>query len=246
MMGAGLAKAAYSVAYTQGLREHAPVRVYVFMALTALDNDANPTYFAGRASLAESLAIVPGTTSAIRAVDRAVGVLANYGLISTLAKSAPGRHSRYAILDGEGNPLRPKSPAAMDTASRGVNDHGSDTARRGLTGDGRIPLNGRMHTGFGAEHTPLSGALRKKEDKEEEGRASATPTRSCRIHSTWEHSKPCRACANDRRAAEAAPDPRRDSTMSPRVLDCGTGNHRRLNDGTCMICENTDPLWEVA
>ncbi|GAA3654455.1 hypothetical protein [Microbacterium marinilacus] len=74
--------------------------------------------------------------------------------------------------------------------------------------------------------------------RREEARAR---TSTCRRHPSWDHDEPCMACKRDREAAEAAAAVKLPSTMSPRILDCGPGNHTRLQDGTCTRCENRDP-----
>lgn len=239
MMGAGLAISAYETADVIEFRDHAPVRLFVYMALRAVDADPRPTFYGGRESLAMALAVAPNL-SGFKAVKNATRALLDRGLISVDLRGAPGRATRYALLNGNGSALSIDGErSTYPVATTGDAELAVSKSQRGTLSD----PTGYAHR---PERGPLSVPPRRKEDKEEEGRASATPNRSCRIHSTWEHSKPCRACANDRRAAEATPVARRESTMSPQVLDCGTGNHRRLNDGTCLICENVDPLWEVA
>ncbi|KJQ54666.1 hypothetical protein RS85_01395 [Microbacterium sp. SA39] len=236
-MGAGLAKAAYLAAAKAGV-DHAPTRVLVYMALVALDSDPEPSYFGGRTALAESLG-APATTSGFRAVDRAMSTLSRRGLTALARKGAPGRHSRYLLRDETGSPL------SADTPRSASGDRRTHHGERVVNNSEHTTVSGRTHHGERSEHTTVSVDLRSREDKEEETRASA-PTRTCRRHSSWEHDQPCRACAADRRAAEALANVRTPSTMSPRVLDCGSGNHRLLPDKTCMVCEYRDPLWDVA
>ena len=210
--------AAFARADALRLRDHAPVRAFVFMANTAVDSDPHPSYFGGRDALAGALA-VPHTESGYHAVKRAVTYLTRHGILSVASKGAPGRNTRYLLLDGEGGPLRPATGAAqrpVNNSEQGPLSDGTGAAQR-------------------PEQGTLSGPLRRKEEKEEETRASA-PTRSCTRHTSWEHAERCRACGEDRRAAEALTAARRPATMSEVRGDCGTGRHRMLPDGTCMLC----------
>lgn len=237
MMGAGLAKAAYAAAGRAGV-DHAPTRVLVFMALVALDADPEPSYFGGREALAESLG-APATTSGFRAVDRVMSALSRVGLTVVAQKGAPGRHTRYLLRDGNGSPLAANTPRSPS------GDSNSHHAHRVVSNSDHTTVNGRTHHGELSEHTTVTVDLRRREEKEEETRASA-PARSCTRHPTWEHNSPCRACAADRRAAETQAASRRPATMSPDVQDCGSGNHRMLADNTCMLCTYRDPLADIA
>lgn len=89
-MGAALAKAAYVAADALEVREHAPVRIFVFMALTALDTDPRPSFYAGREALAGAIA-APRTAGGFKAVKDATSALVARGLISVANKAAPGR-----------------------------------------------------------------------------------------------------------------------------------------------------------
>ncbi len=236
-MGAGLAKAAYVAAARAGI-DHAPTRALVFMALVALDSDPEPSYFGGRIALAEALG-APSTTSGFRAVDRVMATLSTVGLTMVIRKGAPGRHTRYLLRDGTGSPLSANTPRSAS------GDRRTDHAHRVVNNSEHTTVSGRTHHGELSKHTTLSVDLRKKEEKEEETRASA-PTRSCRRHPSWEHSEPCRACAADRRAAEALLATRAPATMSEQRSNCGPGNHRRLSDGSCILCIDRDPLADIA
>lgn len=229
-MGAALAKAAYAVADALSVRDHAPVRAYVFMALTAIDSDPAPSYFGGRGSLAASMA-VPATESGFRSVERAVSTLSKRGLISIASKGAPGRHTRYRLLDGAGSALSPLAPRSVS------GEWGTPHAERRVNNSEHPTLSDGTPHAERPEHPTLSVDLRKKEEKEEGTRA---PSRTCQRHSSWEHGEPCRPCATDRRSSEAAAVTQRPSTMSERRTDCGRGRHRRLVDGTCMFCEHRE------
>lgn len=241
-MGAALAKAAYAASDALEVREHAPVRVFVFMALTALDSDPRPTFYGGRDALAEAIA-APRTPAGFRAVRNAVHALTDLGLISATRKAAPGRAAHYALLDGAGSPLHPdggRSPSSIQVATDASGD-----AERPVNNSQRGTLSGRnggrsvVSTGD-AERTP-----KEEEEEKEETRASA-PARTCLRHPNWDHSERCRACGEDRRRAEAAVAARRPSTMSERRGTCPPDKHRMLEDGTCMLCEYRVRLAGIA
>lgn len=239
-MGAALAKAAYVAADALEIREHAPVRIFVFMALTALDTDPRPSFYAGREALAGAIA-APRTAGGFKAVKDATSALVARGLISVANKAAPGRPTKYDLLDGHGAPLKP------DAARSPFPDSGSGHARGAVNNSER----GTLSVETGHAQPPQRGTLtvppKEDKEKEEEGtRVSAPPPRSCRRHPSWEHSEPCRACAADRRASDEHRRTRPPVTMSERRVDCGPGNHRRMPDGTCMLCEDRDPLAEIA
>lgn len=231
MMGAGLAKAAYAAANELDVREHAPVRAFVFMALTALDTDDRPAFYGGREALASAIS-APRTTGGFKAVKNATRALVERGLVAVASKGAPGRPTKYMLLDGNGSPLKSdtaRSPSPYSNSGDG--ERAVSNSEQGTVSDPTGP-------GERPQQGPLTGPPKEEDEKEEETRASA-PTGTCQRHSNWNHSEPCRACAADRRSETASRD-RRSLTMSERRTDCGRGNHRRLPDGTCMLCENRD------
>lgn len=235
-MGAALAKAAYAAAERAGV-DHAPARLYVFMALTARDADPLPVFYGGRDALVSALG-AKRSTNGYKAAERVMSALRAHGLVSTERAGAPGRNTRYRLLDGSGVPLSSAPRSAWG-------DEGTPPAERPVNNSEHPTLSVQTPHAQRPEHPMLSVGLRKREEEEEEGRASAPP-RTCRRHASWEHSDPCRACAVDRRAAEAWSQPRRPGTMSPRRKTCEPGSHRRLADGTCILCEDRDPLGEIA
>lgn len=239
-MGAALAKAAYAAVERAGV-DHAPARMYVFMALTARDADSQPTFYGGRDALVSALGSKP-SANGYRAAERVMSALRTHGLVSTERPGAPGRNARYRLLDGSGSPL-------SITRRSASGDDGTPHAERPVNNFEHPTLSARTPDAERPEHPTLSVTLRKREEEEEEGRAGARPTtplRTCRRHRTWEHDHPCRACAVDRRAAEAWQSTRRPETMSPRIATCAPGKHRRMPDGTCLFCEDRDPLAEIA
>lgn len=167
-MGAGLAKAAYAAAARSSI-DHAPARVFVFMALAPLDTDPVPVYFGGRDALAESMG-APATTSGFRAVERAISALRKNGLIAVAEKGAPGRRTRYRLLDGGGFPLSINGPRSA------VGESEAPTAERPVSKLEHPPLSDRTPTAEWSEHPPLSVDRRRKEEKEEKTCASAPPS----------------------------------------------------------------------
>ncbi|GAA1733040.1 hypothetical protein GCM10009746_14150 [Microbacterium paludicola] len=245
MMGAGLAKAAYAAASALEMRDHAPVRLFVYMALTALDSDPRPSFYGGRDALADALA-APQDVTGHRSVKKAVRALTAAGLIQLSGKPAPGRPGRYLLLDGRMSPLGVHGdpsgiPVAVEPAGTGTPDGSVNSAERG-------PLRVTTGTPEGSERGPLKGPPRRREEKEEEARTRATPPlpppitsstatpRTCTVHSSWEHSIPCRACGTDRRAAETAASARRPATMSEPRGACKTGHRFDASSGYCTIC----------
>lgn len=240
MMGAGLAKAAFSAANTLRVREHAPVRLFVYMAIIAVDADPHPSFYGGREALAFALG-APRDDAGYRSVKKAVRALSKHGLIDLRERPGRGRRARYNLLDGHGDPLRIGDPSGQPEAAE---------LRPLGTPEGAVNNShwGPLRAGLGTPEGPIgdpSGVPLGGEEKEEETRASA-PTRSCRRHPSWEHTEPCRACAVDRRAAEAQSASRAPSTMSEQRSNCGPGNHRRMLDGSCLFCTDRDPLADIA
>lgn len=110
-MGAGLVKAAYAAAQRGALREHAPMRLYVYMAVVALDDAEEPLYYGGRDSLAEALA-APRTPAGFKLVRQAVATLVRRGYLDLKSRPAPNHNARYRLMDGAGSPLTAKSNGA--------------------------------------------------------------------------------------------------------------------------------------
>lgn len=227
-MGAGLVKAAYAAADAIGMREHAPMRVYLYMAVTALDSDPEPVFYGGRDALATALA-APRDESGYRTTGKAVRSLVERGLITAVGKGAPGRHARYRLLDGRGGFL------TVDTGTSG-----SSVAT--ATQEPQVPVNNQEQRNLTdrtqepqvPEQRTLKFPLRRKEENKEE----APPTRTCNRHTTWDHAEPCAACRRDRVAAEAATAARRPATMSEAPSDCPSGQHQfDPISGYCARCE---------
>lgn len=234
-MGAQLALAALDAASAVHA-EHAPARVFVFMALTALDGDAHPVYFAGRGRLADALG-KNRDDAGYRAVARVSAQLVASGLVAVSSPPAPGHPSRISLLDGRGGPLNP-SDTRRSASSESYSHDAQRPANTRRPASERVTLS--VRTGDAQRHRE------EEEELQEKGKDAPASTRTCTRHNTWVHDDPCRACARDRQAVEAAAAARRPATMSPRSLDCGPGRHVRLPDGTCTRCENRDPLREGA
>lgn len=262
MMGAALAKAAYAAADALDVREHAPVRAFVFMALTALDTDPRPSFYGGREALAAAIA-APRTASGFKVVRDATSALVARGLISVAGKAAPGRATRYDLLDGKGSPLTGNGARSASTDSETGHAEGAvNNSERGT-------LSVAMVHGERAQRGTLTVPPKEEEDKEEEGtRASAPPTlpvdnspsRTCRRHPHWEHDDPCRACAADRRASATAITVRATSRISnPRWIDetcpaAWSADRQHVlgeKSGQCINCADRplaadDPLADIA
>ena len=166
-MGAGLVLAAYEVASRLRL-DHAPARMLAFMAAKALDADERPTFYAGRDALAHSLGAEP-TNAGYRSVERAMSALMSAGAVSVVSKGAPGRNSRYALLDGAGGPLAVNPPRSASCeelptphADRRVNNSEHPTV------SDRTPHGQRPST-------PRSAWARGVQEKEEELPAGVHP-----------------------------------------------------------------------
>ena len=210
MMGAGLVKAAYAVAARLGIREHAPVRAYVYMALIALDRDPEPSYYGGREALADALALAP-TASRYRSLERTISALVNAGLVATLSPAATGKPARYGLRDGAGNPLSvtQETPGAERHPLPEEQDVTPGTERPPLPVDNYVtPGAERRNARHSEAERPALSTGPKEERRNKEERGGETPPlplpRSCKKHASWDHGQLCRACGNDRRAAEAA------------------------------------------
>lgn len=165
-MGAGLVKAAYRAAASVNL-PHAPARLFVFMALVALDGDRTPAYFGGREKLAEALG-KPQTDAGYRAVGRAVESLVKQHKLIGVTRGGPGHKARYALLNASGEPLR----AVQDT---GRSASGDEEAR-----DAHRPVNtGRSaheHRSVSAQTHDAHRPAEEKEEIQEEGGARSAHT----------------------------------------------------------------------
>lgn len=105
-MGAGNAKKAY--AYWGNLPD-GPLRLLVFMSLTAMDADNPPTFHRGREALAVGMgrmvadrqstdpAEVAERRRAFKAVDRMICALKDAGAITQLRPAGPGHAAVYAL-----------------------------------------------------------------------------------------------------------------------------------------------------
>lgn len=240
-MGIGLVKAAYDVAAARGLREHAPMRVFVYMAVSALDSDARPAYFGGRYRLAHALG-APPTSSGLKLVKQAVSALNQRGLIQLDVRPAPGREARYALLDGAGAPLRINAapPESSDTKT-GDHEGAVNSSERGTLSD---------PTGHpqGAQRGTLTRPLRRDGGTKEE--ESTPPPRTCTIHPDWDHDRPCRRCGHDRQARRSLAQPSRTGTRTPPLLRRSIrllrlrhsrGRSQTRNRGSSMTTETVQP-----
>ncbi|MEO2132752.1 hypothetical protein [Microbacterium sp.] len=121
-MGAGLVKAAYDAAQRRGLREHAPMRLYVFMAVTALDDSDEPSYYGGREALADALA-APRTPGGFKLVRQAVSALVARGFLELKSRPSPNHNARYRLMDGNGSVLSAKRSGAPSDSPEASTGH---------------------------------------------------------------------------------------------------------------------------
>ena len=175
-MGAGLVKAAFQLAADHGL-DHAPTRLLVFMAVTAIDDDPAPAFYAGRDALAGALG--KSGSAGHRAVTRALGALAAAGLISS-RPAAPGHAARHLLLDGRGEALG--SNAGRSPSSDQATRDGQRPSNGGRSPDQRRTVSVRTEDG----HRP---AEEERNNKEE----GMPPSRFCSNHPNGS-SAPCGAC----------------------------------------------------
>lgn len=234
-MGAGLVKAAYYALAAAGA-SHAAARVFVYMANTALDDDPRPSYFGGRDALAEALG-TDHDEAGHRAVARIVQKLTGLGLIVAQGHQGPRRPARYLLHDGFGEVLRAAPNTGRSASSVTYSQDAQRHLNTGRSVSEQVSLSVR---------TGVTQRRPEEEEEKKEGTRASAPTRTCHRHSSWEHSEPCRFCAADRRTAASFAARRRPDTMSKRNIDCGEGKHQRFSDGTCLYCEDRDPLWSVA
>lgn len=160
LMGAGNAKKAY--AYWGDLPD-GPLRLLVFMSLTALDADDPPVFRRGREALAVGLgrmvadrqsddpAEIAARRRAFKAVDRMICALKDAGAISQLSPAGPGHTAVYAL-----NLSRNRTPI--------TGDHFDECTP--VTGDQKepsvdeecTPVGGHDAPRSAGECTPVSGS----------------------------------------------------------------------------------------
>lgn len=121
-VGAGLVKAAYAAAQRGALREHAPMRLYAYMAVTALDDADEPLYYGGRDSLADALA-APRTPGGFKLVRQAVSTLVGRGYLDLKSRPAPNHNARYRLMDGAGSALSAKRDGAPSDSPEASTEH---------------------------------------------------------------------------------------------------------------------------
>lgn len=224
-MGAGLVKAAFRAAAVHAVRDHAPVRLLTYMAVTAMDDSPAPAYYGGRDALADALA-APRTAAGYKAVRQALSTLQARGFIELSVRPAPGQSARYRLLDGNGNALavlRDGAPSDTPDGRKGhpqgaVNSYEQGTLRVG-TGHPQA-LNG----------APSDTPRGREEDQEE-----SAPSRFCERHPNGT-STPCGACGEARRAAEAWKPPRKPAPPHVHRFDAVSGYC-----GGCTLRE--DAAW---
>jgi hypothetical protein len=145
LMGAGLVKTAYSVANAIGL-DHAPTRLFVYMAVIAKDTDVRPVFYGGRDDMARALG--NQGTAGYRAVGRALSALTTLRLVES-TPAAPGRRADHYLLDGA-DPLRPfayRPESGTEDAHRHVNKSATEDGERHVNKSERMTVSGRTDDG---------------------------------------------------------------------------------------------------
>jgi hypothetical protein len=156
-MGAGNAKKAY--AYWGDLPD-GPLRLLVFMSLTALDADEPPTFHRGREALAVGMGRkvadrqtedpdeVAARRRAFKAVDRMICALRDAGAITQLRPAGPGHAAVYAL-----NLSRNRTPITGDQMHpdyRGPKEPSVD--------EEWTPVSGSDGPRSAGQRTPVSGS----------------------------------------------------------------------------------------
>lgn len=187
-MGAGNAKKAY--AYWGDLPD-GPLRLLVFMSLTAMDADDPPTFHRGREALAVGMgrtvadrqtgdpAEVAERRRAFKAVDRMICALKDAGAITQLRPAGPGHTAVYAL-----NLSRNRTPITGDHFDE---THPADRGPKGAVVDEECtPVSGTDGPRSAGQCTPVSGSTHPghrgpKEERSlrtvlEEGKLEVSPT----------------------------------------------------------------------
>jgi len=226
-MGAGLVKAAYAVGAVCSI-DHAPMRVFVYMALVAVDSDPEPRYWGGYDDLA--VAMGKSGPAGHRAAGRALSALSTAGLIQS-SGAAPGRNSRYRLLDGNAVPLRPLANRATPDAHRPANvgrsasDEAVDNSR---TPDAHLSNAGRSPVATPDAHRPT---------EEEAGElGGGKPSRYCANHPNGT-AQPCGPCRDARLADDArSQGSKQDIPRTPRPPKPGECAHASVHSRRCDAC----------
>lgn len=190
-MGYKLVLAAYAVAERMKL-DHAPARVFVYMALRASDDDAAPVFYAGRDALALALG-VGESPNGYRAVQRVMTSLRTVGVIESMKKGSPNNNSRYLLRDGAGSAL------TQNTGRSASPEEETGDAQRPVNNPEQVTLSGQTGDAERSKQVTLSDPQRRGEEKEEGG----PPSRFCSKHPKGTNGVPCGACREARLAAEA-------------------------------------------
>lgn len=195
-MGYKLVMAAYAVAERIKL-DHAPARVFVYMALRASDDDAAPVFYAGRDSLALALG-VEASPNGYRAVQRVITSLRTVGAIESVKKGSPNNNSRYLLRDGTGSALTQNTGRSASP----VDETGD--AQRPVNNPEQVMLSGRTGDAERSKQVTLSDPQRRGEELEE----GTPPSRFCSKHPKGTNGVPCGACRDARLAADAWKPPK--------------------------------------
>lgn len=156
-MGAGNVKAAYA---HWGHLDHAPMRVLVFMAVTALD-ETEPRFWGGREVLSCALGriVADDTTTdpteiaerraAFKALDRTLAALQKAGAISVVSRPCRGRNAVYGLNLAASQ----RTPVSGDQSSECTPVSGD------RSGGEWTPVSGTNAPRSAGQWTPVSGAM---------------------------------------------------------------------------------------
>ncbi|UPL12179.1 hypothetical protein [Microbacterium sufflavum] len=203
--GAGLIGAAYAAAMRAGLGD-VPMRLLGYMALHAIDADAQPW---SRLSMDERCAALgrDNDQAGRWAVERATKALVKAGLITLLEGGNRSGAARYALH------VRPADNSEKDQRSAPTFEPRKPGAQRSK---GQRSALGKV-----------SAQRRANEDRgeHEEERASARPAAQCSRHAGRADAPPCGACRDARLAAEAY-----DASEAERAADARRARAAALTD----------------
>lgn len=130
-MGAGNAMRVYQL---YGHLDDKPLRVLVFMALTARDDDIKPWFGLGHQVLAERALSLKPDDAGLRAVRRAVTKLHQAGAITTIARPTNrGRHVHYQLWLLSPSPDAHRPTSVDKPSPKPVENGSSPDAQRPIT-----------------------------------------------------------------------------------------------------------------
>ncbi|MDU0327212.1 hypothetical protein RWH43_10645 [Microbacterium sp. KSW2-21] len=263
-MGARLNLAAYRFAEAAQLHDQ-PTRLLGYMASVALDNDAEPVYYAGAEASARALGKDPATSA--RLVAKVIATLIKAGAIENRSAGRRGAYAVYRLTF----PVADETPESMSaTGTQTVESvplSGTQTEQLGSHSQAPLP---EIASHSRAQRVPLTGQQgasdrhpEEEEEKKEEGRVRAheadagytldtppeppPPDSPFCIHHPDGTRDPCYACGQARQAYVAVHgktprQPRSPRTASaPQLIQvngravCIDGKHKLTADGRSCV-----------